>query len=356
MHSTRPNPRVGCVLLKDERVVGEGFHERAGDPHAEIHALREAGGEARGATAYVTLEPCAHHGRTPPCTDALIAAGVARVVVAIADSDPRVAGKGLAQLRAAGIEIVTGVESEAARWLNIGFFSRMERARPWLRSKLALSADGRSALGNGQSKWLTQPQARADGHRFRARACALLTGIGTVLKDDPQLNVRLPDAGEIAPQTVVIVDPALRTPTDAKILQTSQSVVLVHHDEAVAKSFAGHVQLWQAEKTSQERIDLGALLTRLARERQCNEVHLEAGAKLSGALLEQGLIDEILIYSAPMVLGRDAMPAFDLPSGDSLDRVRRGHWLEATPLGKDVRLRMALTSPYFSELQTATEE
>lgn len=305
--STSPNPRVGCVIVRDGQVVGEGWHVRAGEPHAEVHALRAAGTLAAGATAYVTLEPCSHHGRTPPCADALLAAGVARVVAAMADPNPLVAGRGLARLAEAGVEVASGLLEEAARELNIGFVARMTRGRPWLRLKVAMSLDGKTALENGASQWITGPEARVDGHRWRARACAILSGSGTVLHDDPELNVR-GLATERQPLKV-IVDSRLQTPPTAKVLRGG--ALLVTADASAGN--AADLQAQGAEILSlpaaNGRVDLPALMDELGR-RGINEVHAEGGAGLNGALLDAGLVDELLIYVAPCLLGDRAQGAF----------------------------------------------
>jgi diaminohydroxyphosphoribosylaminopyrimidine deaminase/5-amino-6-(5-phosphoribosylamino)uracil reductase len=305
--STSPNPRVGCVIVRDEQIVGEGWHIRAGEPHAEVHALRAAGVLAAGATAYVTLEPCSHHGRTPPCADALLAAGVTRVVAAMTDPNPLVAGQGLQRLAAAGVAVSSGLLEEAARELNIGFVARMTRGRPWLRLKVAMSLDGKTALENGASQWITGPEARVDGHRWRARACAILSGSGTVLHDDPELNVRCL-ATERQP-IKVIVDSRLQTPPTAKVLRGG--VVLA--TAAAVGDNAAALQAQGAEILSlpaaDGRVDLPALLNELGR-RGINEVHAEGGAGLNGALLDAGLVDELVIYLAPCLLGDRAQGAF----------------------------------------------
>src|SRR5512135_2431955 len=281
LYTTAPNPRVGCVLVKDGKIIGEGWHERAGEPHAEVHALRAAGGAARGATAYVTLEPCSHHGRTPPCADALIAAGVSRVVSAMQDPNPLVAGQGLQKLSDAGIEVECGLMEAAARELNIGFVSRMTRGMPWVRSKIAASLDGRTALANGTSKWITGEAARRDVQHWRARSCAILTGIGTVLADDPQLNVR---SMESARQPLrAVVDNGLRIPPAARLLQQPGAVIYTATQDAqkiaaLEKSGARVAVLADAGG----QVDLSAVLRDLA-ERGCNEVLVEAGSKLNGA-------------------------------------------------------------------------
>ncbi|MCL2523003.1 MAG: bifunctional diaminohydroxyphosphoribosylaminopyrimidine deaminase/5-amino-6-(5-phosphoribosylamino)uracil reductase RibD [Betaproteobacteria bacterium] len=337
LFTTTPNPRVGCVLLApDGEIVGAGWHEKAGAAHAEIHALRAAGERARGATAYVTLEPCGHHGRTPPCAEALIAAGVARVVAAMEDPNPLVAGDGLARLRAAGIETACGLLEDAARELNIGFVSRMTRGRPWLRLKAAASLDGKTALNNGLSQWITGPAARQDGQLWRARACAILTGSGTVRDDDPRLTVRLPDAPRQPLR--VIVDSRLETPLTARILHGGPTLL------AGAVADAGKIAALQAAgaevvilPNAAGKVDLAELLAELGR-RGINEIHAEAGCKLNGALLQAGLVDELLLYLAPCLIGHAAAGLFDLPELASLDGKRQLQIRELRQIGTDIRL------------------
>ncbi len=345
LNSTSPNPRVGCVLVKDGQLIGSGWHRKAGEPHAEIYALREAGAAARGATAYVTLEPCNHQGRTPPCTDALIAAGIARVVVAIVDPNPLVAGSGCEKLRARGIEVDCGLMEAAARTLNTGFFARMTRGRPLLRSKIGASLDGRTALANGASKWITGACARRDVQHWRARSCAVLTGINTVLADDPLLTVR-----EIATERQpirVIVDSTLRIPLDARMLQQgAESGVLIYtlcRDEK--KIFA--VQASGAEvcvlSENDGRVDLAALVTDLA-QRGCNEVLVEAGGTLNGALLNAGLVDELLLYMAPQLLGDAARGMAAVGELASLDASVKLEWMDVRHVGDDIRLQMRVSN------------
>jgi len=335
LYTTTPNPRVGCVLVKDGAVVGEGWHERAGEAHAEARALEAAGGAARGATAYVTLEPCSHHGRTPPCADALVAAGVTRVVCAMQDPNPLVAGAGLAALKAAGIEVEAGLLEAEARVLNIGFVSRMTRGRPWLRMKIAASLDGRTALANGDSQWITGEAARRDGHKWRARACAILTGIGTVRKDDPQLNVRGVRTSR-QPQRIV-VDSRLETPVSARVVAPGTLVATAVNDaeRAAALSERGAEVIMLAD--AQSGVDLQALIQELVR-RGLNEVHVEAGSALNGSLLEAGLVDELLIYFAPLVLGDSARGMFALQALETLQGARRFRLSEVRRVGEDVRV------------------
>jgi diaminohydroxyphosphoribosylaminopyrimidine deaminase / 5-amino-6-(5-phosphoribosylamino)uracil reductase len=334
--TTTPNPHVGCVLVRDGEIVGEGWHEKAGEPHAEVHALRAAGERARGATAYVTLEPCSHHGRTPPCAEALIAAGVARVVAAMSDPNPLVAGQGLALLRAAGIDTASGLLESEARELNIGFVSRMSRGRPWLRLKVATSLDGKTALNNGVSQWITGPDARRDGHRWRARACAILTGIGTVRDDDPQLSVR---AVETPRQPLrVVVDSRLETPLTAKILRGGPVLVAAAvDDEKRANSLRAAGAEVVVLPNPHGKVELKDLLEELGR-RGINEVHAEAGFKLNGSLLHEGLVDELLLYLAPCLIGHAASGLFNLPELTSLDGKRLLEIRDLRQIGEDIRL------------------
>ena len=336
LYSSTPNPRVGCVIVKDGVVVGEGWHRRAGEAHAEIHALQAAGDQARGATAYVTLEPCSHHGRTPPCADALIAAGVSRVVAAMQDPNPQVSGRGLALLRNAGIVTDCGVLGSEAQELNIGFVSRMTRGRPWLRLKLATSLDGKTALENGASQWITGPEARQDGHRFRARACAILSGIGTVRDDDPLLNVRGVET-ERQPLKVVL-DSRLELPLNAKLLEGGGVLVACAIDDA-ARSAA--LRQRDAEvlclPNPEGKVDLPELMMELGR-RGINEVHVEGGSRLNGALLVAGLVDEFLIYLAPCLIGHAARGIFDMLALESLADKAQLSISDLRMLGPDVRI------------------
>ncbi len=337
LYSTMPNPRVGCVLVKAGRIVGEGWHERAGAPHAEVHALRDAGEAARGATAYVTLEPCSHTGRTPPCADALVRAGVARVVVALQDPNPLVAGQGLSRLRDAGIAVEVGLREAEARDLNIGFVSRMTRGRPWIRTKIAMSLDGRTALANGASQWITGTDARADAHRLRARSCAMLTGLGTVRKDDPALSVRLVESPR---QPVrIVVDNRLEAPLQAKVFEGGGTVLFtVCEDEARAKPYRDRgVEVAVLPAAANGRLDFVAMVQALG-AREFNEVTVEAGSRLNGPLLEAGVFDEFVFYVAPTLLGEGAagvmaiQPLTDLSQRFDLDVVG------VTPVGNDWRI------------------
>ena len=317
LYTTDPNPRVGCVLVRDGAVVGEGAHLYAGEPHAEVHAVRAAGAHARGATAYVTLEPCCHTGRTPPCTDTLIDAGVARVVAAMQDPNPKVSGGGARRLEERGIRVELGLLAAQAERLNPGFVARMRRGRPYVRSKIAASLDGRTALANGASQWITGEAARTDVQRYRARSSAVLTGIGTVLADDPALNVR---SFPIARQpTRIVVDSRLRMPAHAKLLALPGKTWIACAAPAGARVAAFEAAGAEILKLPDGRreVDLAALMHELAR-REINELLVEAGAHLNGALLQQGLIDELVIYFAPHLLGADARGMFAMAPFQSM--------------------------------------
>ena len=339
---SEPNPRVGCVIVAaDGRQLGIGHTQRAGDAHAELMALRSAGAAARGATAYVTLEPCSHHGRTPPCCDALIAAGIAKVIVAIEDPNPQVAGRGIARLRAAGIEVevVGGEWGAASRELNIGFFSRMLRGKPWVRMKVAASLDGRTALADGTSQWITGEAARADGHAWRKRAGVVLTGIGTVRDDDPRLDVRLVPT-EVQPLRVV-VDSRLKINATARMLQApGRALIYTTSSDAgrVEALTSDHVEVAQLPADANGKTDLAAMLADLAR-REINELHVEAGEKLNASLLRAGLVDELLLYVAPRLLGDGrAIAAIGALGGlaESLDF----EFIDVERVGADLRLRL----------------
>ena len=336
LNTTSPNPRVGCVLVKNGAVVGEGWHERAGEPHAEVHALRAATDAARGTIAYVTLEPCSHHGRTPPCADALIAAGVARVVVAMQDPNPLVAGQGIAKLRAVGIDVECGLMEAAARELNIGFCSRMTRGRPWVRSKVGMSLDGRTALTNGVSQWITGPAARQDVQHWRARSCAVLTGAGTVLADDAQLNVR---SVETPRQPLrVVLDNMLSIPLDARLLQDGGVVIYTAVQDAgkiAALEQTGATVCVSPDAAGQ--VDLDVALCDLAK-RGCNELLVEAGSTLNGALLKAGLVDELLLYVAPQLLGDMARGIAALGELTRLDQRVDLEWQDVRQVGNDLRI------------------
>ncbi|HET7843130.1 MAG TPA: bifunctional diaminohydroxyphosphoribosylaminopyrimidine deaminase/5-amino-6-(5-phosphoribosylamino)uracil reductase RibD [Xanthomonadales bacterium] len=354
LYTTAPNPRVGCVIALDGHIVGEGFHARAGEPHAEVFALRDAGDKARGATAYVTLEPCSHHGRTPPCAEALVAAGIARVVAATTDPFPQVDGRGHAALEAAGIAVESGLMRDAARELNRGFFSRIERGRPWVRVKLATSLDGRVALADGESRWITDERARADVMRWRARSSAIMTGIGTVLADDPQLTVRLGDEdwfaaemkGEAAfvPPLRVVLDSHLRIPAGRRVLDAAAPTLVCCEPEAVARN--RHVPPAQVLSVPHHATGLGLaiVLAELA-QRGVNELQVEAGPTLSGALLHLGLVDELLLYLDPGVIGDTGMPAFNLPPLASLDARVRFATTDHRMVGDTLRLALRPKAP-----------
>jgi len=336
-YTTKPNPMVGCVLAQGEEVVGEGWHRRQGEAHAEVLALEAAGGRARGATAYVTLEPCAHTGHTGPCADALAAAGVARVVVAMRDPFPQVDGKGLERLQAAGIETACGLMEAQARELNVGFISRIERGRPWVRVKLAMSLDGRTALASGESKWITGEAARQDVHRWRARAGAILAGAGTILTDDPQLTVRLGDDTPFVPPTRVVLDPGLATIARGRVREGDAPTLYLHAPDV--KPPRDMTASRAAVPINNGLLDLHAVLQALV-ERGVNEVHVETGATLAGALLSEGLVDELLLYVAPVLLGDSARPLFaGLRVADMAHRYRL-HAAETRKIGEDLRIRL----------------
>ena len=340
LYTTDPNPRVGCVIAHGERIVGEGWHRYPGEPHAEIHALAAAGAGAAGATAYVTLEPCRHTGRTGPCTRALVDARVARVVAAMRDPDPRVVGMGFAELAAAGVEVevATGLLEVQARELNRGFVSRVERGRPWVRCKLAATLDGRTATAAGESRWITGEAARADVHRLRAQAGAVLTGIGTLLADDPRLDARVEDAECLAPPLRVIADSRLRTPPAARVFSTPGRVLVATSGDAASPrplldAGADVVSL----PDTAGRVALDALMTALA-ERGVNEVHTECGPTLAGALLESGLVDEVVVYLAPALLGDAARGMFTLPAVAAIRDRARLEIAGVTRVGADLRI------------------
>ncbi len=335
-YTTSPNPRVGCVIARAGKVVGEGWHERAGEPHAEVHALRAAGDEARGATAYVTLEPCSHHGRTPPCADALAAAGVSRVVVAMQDPNPLVAGRGLQRLREAGIRVDGGVLEAQAKLLNAGFVSRMTRQRPFVRVKVASSLDGRTALSNGKSFWITGPDARRDVHDWRAQACAVLTGIGTVLQDDPQLTVR--EVPTTRQPLRIVVDSQLRLPAAAKILDGGPLLLVCADNAPVEREhLLGERGAEVLRCGAGERVDLPQLLQELGK-RQLNEVLVEAGATLNGAFLVAGLVDEMVFYLAPVLMGHTARGQFALPDFAKMQDCIRLKITDMRAVGNDWRI------------------
>jgi diaminohydroxyphosphoribosylaminopyrimidine deaminase/5-amino-6-(5-phosphoribosylamino)uracil reductase len=354
MTITAPNPRVGCVIVRDGAVIGAGHTQPAGQAHAEIQALRDAaarGNDVRGATAYVTLEPCSHYGRTPPCSNALIEAGLTRVVAAIGDPNPLVAGRGMAQLEAAGMATACGVMAEQAYELNIGFFARMRHGRPWVRLKTAASLDGMTALENGESQWITGPEARQDGHAWRARACVILTGIGTVKADDPELTVRgvatpgVATPGVATPRQPrrVIVDSRLDIDMDARILQGEPCWIVAARpdpEKAALLRAAGHELIVLANAAG--KVDLPALMLELGR-REINEVHVEAGAKLNASLLREGCVDELLVYLAPSLIGA-GQGMFALPPLAKLADKTALRFHAVTQVGADLRILARLNT------------
>ncbi|WP_282266319.1 bifunctional diaminohydroxyphosphoribosylaminopyrimidine deaminase/5-amino-6-(5-phosphoribosylamino)uracil reductase RibD [Stenotrophomonas sp. PS02298] len=333
--TTRPNPMVGCVIAHGVEVVGEGWHQRAGGPHAEVFALRQAGERARGATAYVTLEPCAHYGRTPPCALALIDAGVGRVVAAMADPFPDVDGGGFALLRQAGITVDVGLMAAQARELNRGFLSRIERGRPFVRVKLAGSLDGRTAMANGESKWITGEAARADVQHWRARAGAILTGAATVLADDPLLTAR-PDTGEFLPPLRVVLDARLRTLACERVRDGDAGTLYLHDPTVLAPATDG-AEFAGVPVLDDGRLELAAVMALLA-ARSINEVHVEAGPTLCGALLRAGLVDELLLYMAPLLMGDAARPLLAGLGIDSMAQTVALEVRDARMIGPDLRL------------------
>ncbi|MCP5298683.1 MAG: bifunctional diaminohydroxyphosphoribosylaminopyrimidine deaminase/5-amino-6-(5-phosphoribosylamino)uracil reductase RibD [Chromatiaceae bacterium] len=344
LFTTDPNPRVGCVLVREGRIVGEGWHRRAGEPHAERIALAAAGEAARGATAYVTLEPCAHHGRTPPCATGLVEAGVARVVAAMNDPNPRVAGQGVAILREAGVATSVGLLAAEAERLNPGFLKRMRTGLPYVRCKLAMSLDGRTAMDSGESKWITGEAARADVQRLRARSSAVVTGINTVLTDDPSLNVRLngDDEGDTRQPLRVVLDTRLRMPPRAHMLRLAGATLVVCGEHASEEAEAElRVAGADVQRLPQlgGRIDLQRLLLALA-AREVNEVLIESGAVLAGAMLAAGLVDELIVYQAPHLLGDAARGLVRLPGLERLDDRLRFVFVDARRVGDDMRLTL----------------
>jgi diaminohydroxyphosphoribosylaminopyrimidine deaminase/5-amino-6-(5-phosphoribosylamino)uracil reductase len=336
LYTTTPNPRVGCVIVNGGAVAGVGWHERAGGPHAEVIALAQAGDRARGATLYLTLEPCSHQGRTAPCAEKIVAAGVVRVVAAMQDTDPRVSGRGFERLRAAGISLEIGVLEAEARALNVGFVARTTRGTPWLRLKAAASLDGRTALANGASQWITGEAARRDGHAWRARSCAVLTGIGTVKDDDPRFTVRHVETSR--QPLKVVVDSRLETPPGARLLEDGHALIAAAREEGGA---AARLRERGAEvvvlPNSRGKVDLPALMRELAR-RGINEVLAEAGAKLNGSLIREGVVDELLLYLAPCLLGDAAAGIAALPELQSLDERRALLIKDVRHVGADLRL------------------
>jgi diaminohydroxyphosphoribosylaminopyrimidine deaminase / 5-amino-6-(5-phosphoribosylamino)uracil reductase len=337
LFTTTPNPRVGAVVVRGDEIVGEGFHERAGEAHAEVNALRAAGVRAEGATVYVTLEPCAHHGRTPPCVEALLAAKAKRVVVAMGDPNPKVSGRGFAALRAAGVEVGAGLLEDEARELNVGFVSRVTRGRPWVRLKVATTLDAKTALANGESQWITGEAARRDGHRWRARACAILTGIGTVRDDDPRLTVR--DVETPRQPLRVLVDSRLEVPLTARLLDGGNLLVAAAiEDRAKAARLRERGAEVVVLPNASGKVELEDLVRELGR-RALNEIHVEAGFRLNGSLVAAGVVDELLVYIAPKILGESARGMFNLPGVERLADARRLRLMDVTRIDEDVRLR-----------------
>lgn len=334
-YTVRPNPMVGCVIARDGEVVGEGWHQRKGGPHAEVFALEAAGERARGAIAYVTLEPCAHTGSTGPCADALVAAGVSRVVAAMRDPFPQVDGAGFDRLRAAGVVVEAGLLEAQARELNRGFLARVERGRPWLRVKLAMSLDGRTAMASGDSKWISSEASRRDVHAWRARCGALLTGAGTVLADDPQLTVRLEDGADVVPPLRVVLDPGLATVARGRVREGDAPTLYVHAPDAKPPRAMDAERVAVAVRGG--RFDLDAVL-RLLAARGINEVQLEAGATLAGGFLSAGLVDEVLLYVAPVLLGERARPLFDGLHIDAMTERLKLRVVDNRRIGDDLRL------------------
>lgn len=342
LYTTTPNPRVGCIIVRDGAVVASGWHEKAGLPHAEVLALEAAGERSRGATLYVNLEPCSHHGRTPPCVDAIIPAGIKRVVAAMQDPNPKVAGAGFAKLRTAGIEVEHGLMEDEARELNIGFVARMSRGRPWVRMKIAASLDGRTALANGKSQWITGEAARADGHRWRARACAILSGHGTVRDDDPQLNVRGVDTPR--QPLKIVVDSRFETPLSARLLKDGKTLVAGAVNEAkriaTLKAAGADTVIIPNDRG---KVELFKLMEELAR-RELNEIHVEGGTKLNGSLLQAGVVDELLVYLAPSIIGDSGRGMFDLPELTELSQAKTVTIREVERVGAELRVLARLTS------------
>jgi len=341
-YTTTPNPNVGCVLVKQGRIVGEGYHQRTGGAHAEVQALRMAAEQARGATAYVTLEPCAHQGRTPPCSQALITAGVAQVIAALEDPNPLVAGQGLRDLSAAGMQTASGLLAEQATQLNVGFLSRMQRQRPYVRVKMAASLDARTAMASGESQWITGAAARADVHRLRAMSSAIITGIGTVLADNPALTVRHRPSdyeGDIRQPIRVICDSQLQIPLQARVLATpEQTWVMTCHAASHEKKHALEAQGVRVTVFEGERLPLASVLQHLAQE-QINEVMVEAGPTLAGAFVAANLVDEFWLYLAPHLMGDGARGLFHLPGIHAMDQRMGLQIKDVRQVGADIRFR-----------------
>ena len=347
-YSTSPNPRVGCVIVKQNQIIATGWHQKAGEPHAEIVALRAAGEQARGATAYVTLEPCSHFGLTPPCAQALIAAGIERVVGACFDPNPQVSGRGYRMLQDAGIEVITGVLEAPAEQLNAGFMQRMRTGKPLVTLKLAHSLDGRTAMASGESQWITGAAARQDVQRLRAQSCAILTGADSVLLDNPKMNVRFADAGISLPEALqrqplrVIVDGQQRLTGREAIFQQPGNILLAHcgtlKTPLLRSATLGSLEYWRSPETDSGKVDLSALLTALG-QLGVNNVLVESGAQLAGAFIEQHLVQQLILYCAPTLLGSSARPLVTLPL-DRMSQQIRWQWQDVRMVGNDVRLRL----------------
>lgn len=337
LYTTQPNPRVGCVIVKDGAVIGEGWHQRAGEAHAEVLALKESGEYASGATAYVTLEPCNHTGKTPPCVDALLAANVGKVVVAMEDPNPLVAGEGLKRLRDHGIEVQVGVLEAQARALNLGFIKRMETGLPFVRVKLAMSVDGRTAMASGESQWISSEASRADVQKLRARSSAILTGIGTVLTDNPRLDVRISsEYGTLVQPLRIVVDSKLRFPADAQMCNGNGGKVIVATSDKTSRQDL-ECEILRSPSDKNGNVDLRSLMEDLAK-REINEVHVEAGATLCGALLADRLVDEIVVYLAPHLMGDKARGLFTLPGMNEMkDRIEL-EFTDVRSIGRDLRI------------------
>lgn len=334
-YSVSPNPKVGCVIAHGEKIVGSGWHRQKGGAHAEIFALQQAGNLAENSTVYVSLEPCSHYGATPPCAKALIAAKVKKVIAATQDANPLVQGKGFAMLQNAGIEVACGLLEKETRELNRGFFSRFERNRPYIRLKIAQSLDGKTALKNGVSQWITNNESRLDVQEQRAISCAILTGVGTILADNPRLNVR--EIETFRQPVRVVVDSNLSTPPNANICIDNQRTILACLPNAQNKDYPDNVEILRIDANENQQIDLKLLLTRLS-EMGFGEVLVEAGAILSGALLQENLVDELLIYQAPIILGNTARSSFRLPEKTDLSNLTRWHLVDSKTFGDDIRL------------------
>lgn len=357
LYTTHPNPRVGCILTKDQHIIGQGYHQRTGEPHAEINALNslQDKAQASGATAYVTLEPCSHTGKTPPCSNALIDAGISRVVIAMQDPNPQVAGQGIARLKAAGIDVELGILEQPARELNPGFIKRMEQGLPWVRVKLAMSLDGCTAMASGESQWITGPQARADVQRYRASADAILSGIGTVLADDPSLNVRLSTdelgiEGTFRQPLRVILDSNLQTPHEARLIDLEgETVIFISEAKINNKETAQKILLFESKGVEiipvkpdpTGSLSLKQILKVLA-EKGINEIHTEAGATLSGALIQQGLVDEAVLYMAPIFMGSNARGLLNLPGLEQMQDKIQLEVNDIRAVGKDWRIILKL--------------